>query len=420
VMVASGLFGTLGPAGTVSAPAGAASPTSAWTTQANYQDGFQAYGLSCPTTAMCAAVGVTNGYTQGTIDVTTDGGSTWHEQPEPAGIGTLTRVSCVTSSNCMASGSSNIAYTTDGGAHWGSSFVPNVAVLDFACVSASDCVAVGSSTDHPAIAVSADGGATWQYATVPAGATHMTSVSCNPNAGCVAVGESPSNAPVIVTSSDGGKTWTTATPPAGLPSGTFYNGAACGAPSTCVVIGTGPTILWSADGGATWESASIPSSVSSLTSVSCGTSSACAAAGAASSGSVIISSDDGGQTWGAGTLPSGTQPVVGISCVSTSLCRGIASIHSQTIVSPPSFLTTTDGGATWTGQSLPRGVAPLGSISCPTAARCYASSDGDLLTTGNGGATRRHSTASRAVPASAGSQGIRRWSDRMPSAPMGG
>jgi photosystem II stability/assembly factor-like uncharacterized protein len=376
--------------------AGAATPTSSWSTQANDGPNIQVIGVSCPTTSMCVAVGAAgDAYTtigsssaqSGAIEVTTDGGATWHAQAEPSGQGILQGVSCGSSSDCVAFGytdSATAIYTTDGGAHWTADTL-NERLSGVSCASGSQCVVVSEGASP--ILVSADGGATWNPATVPAGAG-VQAVSCPSTTECVAVGPSSTNAPTMLTSSDGGRTWSSATPPSGVNS--IIDSVSCGTPTTCIAIGPSAA-AWSNNGGQTWTATTLPSSVLAIYHASCSPSSTtCVATGisTAADGPIVLSSGNSGQSWAVGTLPSGTQATDGVACVTGTLCHVVGSATTQSGAAAPAFLSTVNSGVTWTNTTVPNGVAPLLSISCPTAMRCYAVSGlADLVTTGNGGSS---------------------------------
>jgi photosystem II stability/assembly factor-like uncharacterized protein len=375
------------------AVAGAATPPSAWSTQANDGPNIQVIGVSCPTTSMCVAVGAANGAIAsseqaGAIEVTTDGGATWHAQAEPSGLGILQGVSCGSSSDCVAFGYTNSAtaiYTTDGGAHWTSDTL-NERLSDVSCASGSQCVVATDNGASP-ILVSADSGATWNPATVPAGAG-VSAVSCPSTTECVAVGPSSTNAPTMLTSSDGGQTWSSATPPSGVNS--IIDSVSCGTPTTCIAIGPSAA-AWSNNGGQTWTATTLPSSVVAIYHASCSPSSTtCVATGesTAADGPIVLYSGNSGQSWAVGTLPSGTQATDGVACVTSALCHVVGAATTQSGAAAPDFLSTANSGVTWTNTTVPNGVAPLLSLSCPTAVRCDAVSGlGDLVTTGNGGSS---------------------------------
>ncbi len=78
------------------------------------------YGVSCPSTATCVAVGrypsSPNGPTPlSTIEVTTDGGSSWSAQSSPpSDTYPLSSVSCAIDSSCIAAGGNGLLSTHDG------------------------------------------------------------------------------------------------------------------------------------------------------------------------------------------------------------------------------------------------------------------------------------------------------------------
>jgi hypothetical protein len=155
----------------------------------------------------------------GSIDATTDGGTSWIPQTVPAGTGALNAVDCVPpatgsaggSVTCTAVGTTStvlngtrtgqgLVLTSGGGATWSTEPVPpGVAdLLDVSC-GAGPCVAVGATVGTAAQAgvvvltpATGRSATIWRRsATVPV-ALPLTAVSCVSLAVCVVVGESVS------------------------------------------------------------------------------------------------------------------------------------------------------------------------------------------------------------------------------------
>jgi len=111
------------------------------------------YGIACPTSSSCLAVGSQEG--EGTILASTNGGATWHNRA--SAIQALASITCPTSNDCLAGESAVASFlvTADGGATWTSrSTGSDQLVFGFACPTSSSCLAV---TENGAILKSPDG-----------------------------------------------------------------------------------------------------------------------------------------------------------------------------------------------------------------------------------------------------------------------
>ena len=103
-------------------PLPAAAATAQWNTTAAYAPLANVRAVSCapstsPTSATCVAVG-DDGGNVATVIVTNNGGSTWSRSTAPAGVTTLSTVSCPSASVCYAGGDSGIMKSSDGGSIW--------------------------------------------------------------------------------------------------------------------------------------------------------------------------------------------------------------------------------------------------------------------------------------------------------------
>jgi photosystem II stability/assembly factor-like uncharacterized protein len=213
--------------------------------------------------------------------------------------------------------------TTNGGATWSSAPLPTRdAVSTLSCPNTTDCVIygmtipleIGNNPDFFVLRTS-DGGATWTTGTLPPDfGGRFDSIDCATASSCTLVGETvaASDEPVfqptgaVAVSVDGGATWQSAS--VDVPGGQFSD-LSCPSASTCwiagseavpLVIGTvhnydQSVLLGTTDGGATWQTVtfSVPAdapnfddqSYLTLGSVSCGSTSSCMAIGATALGS---------------------------------------------------------------------------------------------------------------------------------------
>jgi hypothetical protein len=118
------------------------------------------WGVSCPISRICYAVGTSTGY-KGIIMKSTDGGLNWFAQTIPSGSGTLYGISCVDIDHCMAVGSSSstpgkghgVAMVTVDGKIWTATSVPtgSISLQGVTCRTATWCQAVGGSSAFHAL-----------------------------------------------------------------------------------------------------------------------------------------------------------------------------------------------------------------------------------------------------------------------------
>ncbi len=309
--------------------------------------------LTCPTAEGCLVAGYTgvpvgaaspSGGTSA-IFVTTDGGASWSTVPVPVQAIDIVSLACRSVTACVGAsygtptstspqGAAVSVRTTDGGASWSVGSFPTAIIpsrpYGVSCADAGDCVVVGttgfsttpagSSTASGAALYSADGGASWAAAAVPAGIAVVRAVSCSDDGACTAVGNGPSSAATAATSAG--------------PYG----------PST---------VLVSVDGGRSWTSPAAKGLVpAQLEAIACPSALDCWASGytggTGDNGSlvgVIESTDDGGATWSTETLPTRATPaqqastgladldiedVSSISCPADASCLAMAGQGSST------------------------------------------------------------------------------------------
>jgi len=317
---------------------------------------YDLFGVSCPSTTVCVAVGPTvltsaNSDSDGVVVTSNDGGVTWSP------------VTYVTGP---------LAGTTDANLN------------SVSCPSATSCVAVGgvqtssgSDTGLSLEGTFASGSWTWTPTTFSSMSTFL-SVSClaGTTDDCVAVGRSSSNSFVASTTSDGGSTWT---PPQTLnaqPTDPVFtnilsctgtaSAATCAAvwnanPSTSTstaeayvgTIPSGGTGL----GSLTWSAATtFPTAGDVLAGVACPSTTSCVVVGSNSGSSPTagvadtLSIASGSGTWGTPTTPSGTADLDGVACTSSTDCTAVGYwlLTSGTNTYEYDATTvTSDGGSTW-------------------------------------------------------------------------
>jgi len=362
-----------------------------WTPQTNPAPTSELLAVSCASASACLVGG------EATMLGTTTGGSAWSVQPVPSGVGITSSVSCGSTTTCAAVGAGSLLRSTNSGSSWTVEPLPNASwsLSAVSCVSASRCVAVGSGNGVPASLVTADGGTSWTSSTIGSGSFAGASVSCASAADCVVVGivideaSSPPFKPAAFTTSNGGASWKASSVPNSAGVG-LLESVSCPTTSQCVAVGpsvgattpgTESLVLVSSDGGATWSSAPAPPDL--LDAVSCGSATDCVTIGELHA----FVSVDGGLTWYSYDLPNqldGT--VTGISCTNAADCVAVTggggsrsasggSSGETTTVIPAYALATTDGGQSWTSTSIDPTVAGLLSVACPSTSLCVAAGE---------------------------------------------
>jgi photosystem II stability/assembly factor-like uncharacterized protein len=199
--------------------------------------------ISCPSAHTCFAVGAVdaNGVPgHDAVEKTVDGGAHWADQavPTPAGGNGLYGVSCPSTARCWAVGPLGVLATTNGGRTWRDRPLAG-SLQAISCPSEQTCVVVSSGpyyadSSEPVAVVylTRDGGRSWTSAPLPAPNLSLADVSCANTDDCVAVGG------IVLASSDGGHRWSVQTvPEPGASAG--YDAVTCTSLSRCVALGGG-------------------------------------------------------------------------------------------------------------------------------------------------------------------------------------
>lgn len=314
--------------------------------------------VSCPTSSECVAVGVGAG--TGLVEVSSDGGKTFIDEPVPAGTPQLKAVSCSDAMHCIAVGGSTALVSTDGGAVWNAEFAGwNLSAVG--CLSASVCIASGY-TPYGSTSMTSDGGTTWQQST--GFQPPLIDLTCTSTATCVGV---VAQSPNVAVSSDDGVTWQKF---AFLDNGFEVPTSVACPPSTttCIMVGQNtqgisePSLpaasFLTTDEGQTWSniSSSFPSGSWTMFDISCPTSATCYAVGNPGSGQAdegAITSN-GGQAWTSFVGPTGVESpgetlagFQSLSCASSSDCVVVG--HNS---SGPTVALTTNSATSWTQATV--------------------------------------------------------------------
>ncbi|MGH2718533.1 MAG: hypothetical protein ACRDJU_08140, partial [Actinomycetota bacterium] len=224
-----------------------------------------------------------------------------------------------------------------------------------------------SGPDDSNVAITTDGGVSWQHPSLPPGVVAGSRFSCVSASVCSAGAslldpasgpeEHPGGDPQLLTTSDGGATWRAVpvpAPTAPMPGGA--GGADYAAPSAVRDLA-----CFSAQSCLLTLTYVIPEPTRTN-------------AYQYSEGAMVMRTDDAGAHWSSAKLPRGDLGNAGadtptISCSSAQIC--VVSGGDQLIGGRPDRIpmvwTTEDGGATWSVGALPQGVldSPGQAPSCP-------------------------------------------------------
>ncbi len=350
------------------------------------------YSISCASPSSCIATG--DASSASGFLTTSDGGQSWSAVPS-SGMSAAMGVNC-TGSVCVAvgSGTSSVNVSTDGGSTWKATG-PDTEVQQYlgtSCPTSSTCVTVGDTTTGGFASATSDGGQSWTSPVTVAGAADLFSISCPDSTTCYAGGDTSATAAVYV-STDLGMTWKAAS--SSPPNLVAVTGIYCTSASDCIAVGddtSGSTLVGGAasttDGGATWTPSQVPNNVFDLSGVSCASASSCVAVGdggsTSSTAATALFTGDGGATWSSGAIPSGPSTFYAVSCVpGLSFCMA----GGEAFGGGAEVATSADGGATWTLAGAEPAMSAVLSITCTGSGNCWAAGAGDdpvALTSGGG------------------------------------
>ena len=407
--------------------------TTATTVAPDSSGGGSLYSVSCPTSTMCIAVGTDNNE-QGIYSTGTFSGGSWAWTTAttiasaPSGTGGwLYGVNCPTSTNCIAVGEDYLSgiqrsiYTsgTDSGGVWTWTTEAVIApdpegagnLTNISCPTSTMCIAVGNddyNLGHTTVGTYSGGSWTWTAeAIIPSGSTggaDIYGISCPDSTTCVAVGIDYSGQGVTSsgTYSGGGWTWTPETTVTSDSSGTgFLTAVSCPTPTLCIGIGfdandeSVSTVGTYSGGSWTWTTEAI-SGVTNLNDnplfelgIDCYDSSDCVMAGGATPYQGVVNYGtilSGNISWNSQiSIPldsTGNGSVSAVGCPTSTTCiaiqsenesagEGTGSVYSIGSLSGGTWAWTPDTPIVGDGS----GVYSLGGVSCPTSTTCIAVGD---------------------------------------------
>jgi photosystem II stability/assembly factor-like uncharacterized protein len=307
--------------------------------------GNQADNLECVTASVCYLWDPDSGDAPGYR--TSDGGATWHPVgalPDGRSLSGLNigEQSCPTTQMCAAAaGGMMVAVTDDGGATWQLESLPapegaaGASVSQISCATALSCVVQAGQT----FLSTANGGSTWTAASVvPAGTPSLVYLRCDPDGSCIglALTGTNTNAGIVsLTSADNGRTWTMSGPHPAIAIAEFT--ASCGDTLHCMVVGGGGDAMVTANGGLTWQdTAPVGTGYAQATAVSCSAALDCTVSvsdGDFQDAATVLATQDGGTSWTAIGLPVvGRAPLAEVwplSCPSQAGCIALAATTRQ-------------------------------------------------------------------------------------------
>ena len=319
---------------------------------------------------------------------------------------TLSSVSCVTSSFCMAVG--NAVTTTPqqtlieqwNGTSWAVVSSPNVtgttvdALTGVSCVTTKFCMAVGTATvaGTAQTLVEQWNGSAWAIVastnTSPTISNTLTGVSCTSLIVCTAVGTVGTTPTTALVLQWNGANWAnvptaTSSNATAFTSVSCKNAAWCFAVGNTTVAGVAQTLVeqWN---GTAWSIVAAPSPTSTngtvLSGVTCQSMTFCVAVGSVNSTlSSNLVEQWNGSTWVVATSPTGTlgASLLGVSCVGPTSCTAVGFTNTATGHVTQALAWN---GTTWVLQTTPNppvtpvntDVAALVGVSCVGGQSCTA------------------------------------------------
>lgn len=265
--------------------------------------GYPAFsGVSCPTTAVCVAVGSVDYFDSGGHGHTIQAierwqGGQWQVQSTPPSSQStfLTAVSCPSTTACLAVGTTRNDNTDAvhplverySSGHWtvvaGPSLSEVSGLESVSCISSTLCTLVGltnldQSGAHVTPLIERWNDGSWQQqqapkVTIPA---TLTSVSCASATSCVAVGSQQDGLHSLAIRWNG-RAWTTLSVPAKVQR---LDSVSCATATVCTAAGAQTAVRWAGHGPVT-SAIPVPKNVANVRTqnVSCPTSTVCEVAG---------------------------------------------------------------------------------------------------------------------------------------------
>ena len=336
-------------------------------------------------------------------------GRSWTMQATPnpqAAYSQLNGISCVTSTNCIAVGSSttNLGATTTlaeawNGTTWSIVATPNPAgatssqLNGVACASSQTCIAVGSSTGASGSVTLAEtwNGTTWAVVTTPnpagASSSQLNGLACHAAASCMAVGSSTDASGTTTTL---GETWdgiTWAIDTTANKTGSSYSellAISCTSATSCIATGdalhsTSDVVpLVEAFNSPSWTLESVDVSAGAvdtyLAAVSCPEATACTAVG--DSSETLLSEFWNGTRWKhvlTSPLAQTSNTLAAVSCPTATACTEVGTYLESP--SDSQALIDSWNGSAWTMTASTVINSNLAGVSCTSPGVCMAVGD---------------------------------------------
>jgi photosystem II stability/assembly factor-like uncharacterized protein len=169
-------------------------------------EGLNMSPLQCQSNGVCVVAGFVAGSDGESLAAgySTDGGASWQPATVPTGTYGVVSISCPEVNACLmvsyggGVGKSTVLETTDGGQAWSAlaaTGLPQALLTGISCSSSEACWASGRTAgpafpygaSNSVLALTTDQGQTWQQATLPAGISQVTGVSCPTTGACYAL-----------------------------------------------------------------------------------------------------------------------------------------------------------------------------------------------------------------------------------------
>ncbi len=302
------------------------------------------WSLSCPRVRWCLAVGeYLNGsdITQALAQVWN--GRTWRPASPPGLLGSLTDVTCLSASFCLAAGRGD----ADGGNPLAETW----------------------------------NGTRWKPVPIPQGNAGIDQISCLSRVLCLALAPGRTPGAEIWR----GRAWRDAAPPAVPPAatGSAFFGLSCTRPAFCMAVGfytldqhqDVPSTLADVWNGTRWHTVHSPDpgGNSGFHAVACVIRAGCMAVGSIGSGAANLAARWNGRTWRVLKMPRVPGGPADISCPSIASCMGVSTyivigLHTQLEFGRAMAW----NGKTWRVTRLAGPGGALADVSCGRPARCIA------------------------------------------------
>lgn len=364
--------------------------------------------VACPSPSLCLALGADEfpiGTTEGSVVYrSTNGGATWAPSSLPNGFGDAMSCSsvtfCVIEASGLYTGRLGFAITRDGGLTWSDTEPLNLvanALPTLSCVEPGTCL----TTYKGRVVSTTDAGAHWRMHR----ATHVVGVDCLTERYCDVVQRAAAHGRTTLefsrSASRGGRLAYLST--LSVRAGSVVFGSmTCGSVDDCDVATSGRTasLYVTTDGGRRWSAHALASgSYPHVWALSCTSPGACTAlVGAADGSSSVLaaSTTDAGDRWSvAATSAHDTCDAGGSGCPAVSTPSVACTAVARCVATAGNDDLYEGTSSTWTATPIAEGAANLEAAACtPGSDTCLAVGDGvEAVSTDDGQSWSVHADA---------------------------